>query len=121
MTVEVVQERPDLIVFTFRGVMKKREFEAIQDDNAERMSQDAPLNLLCIFEDFQGWDKGDWADPKIHEFAYKHDEDVARIAIVCAQEAWKDPLLTFAGGPYTSREVRWFGADADEARAWLST
>ena len=118
MTVEVHQERPDLLVIRFRGQMKKREFEAIQDDNEERIKQGDGLTLLCLFEDFEGWDSGDWADPKIHEFTFRHEDDVARIALVCADEAWKDPLLTFAGGGFTSRDVRWFRTE-DEARAWI--
>jgi hypothetical protein len=75
------------------------------------------LRILVEMHDFHGWTAGGlWEEIK---FDARHFSDVDRLALV-GETRWQE-LLADLCRPFTTANVRFFGADeASAARAWLT-
>lgn len=119
MPVEAHEEVPGRIAIRLTGALTKPDFEAFLETASGLMASHGPLDVFCHADGFEGWSGPGWDDPALSEFAWSHDKDVRRIAIV-GEPKWEDHLVAFAGGYYTSRDVKFFPDDQfDVARDWL--
>lgn len=74
------------------------------------------VRALIIFDNFQGWDKGDhWNDSS---FQISGDKHIEKMAIVC-EEKWQDDISLFIGCGLRSFPIEFFNTEAS-ALAWLN-
>jgi hypothetical protein len=118
MPVEIIDKTGKLAQIKIIGVLAKAELDQVQDVAVEMIGREGKINVLVLFEDFQGWEKGaDWEEMS---FVYEHDKDIERMALV-GDPRWEVEALAFVGKPYTAKMVEFFDPSRlDEARAWLS-
>jgi hypothetical protein len=118
MPIEIIDQSGKLVQIKVNGVLAKAELDQVQGAASKMIEREGKINVLVLFEDFQGWEKGaDWADMA---FVYKHDKDIEKMAMV-GDPKWAEQAQAFAGKPYTSKEVEFFDPSRlDEARTWLA-
>jgi hypothetical protein len=116
MTVNV-REEGNLLVGELRGVLTKTEFDAWSRRAADTIRRYGKIRILILLEDFAGWERGaDWGDVS---FAFDHDEEVERMAIV-GDERWKEEAFAFTAAPLRTTQIEFFPrSQLDAARAWL--
>jgi SpoIIAA-like len=102
------------------GLLRKSDFERVQERLVEEMGRVGPVRLLFILERFEGWEPGDnWSDLT---FYVTHGDRIERIAIV-GDERWRGGSLMFAAADLRKAPVEFFPSGpqaANAARSWLA-
>jgi hypothetical protein len=116
MSVEIGEEG-NLLVGKLRGVLAKADFDEWIRRALDSIQRHKKIRMLILLEDFAGWERGvDWGDVS---FAFDHDQDVERIAIV-GDERWKEEAFVFTAAPFRTTQIEFFPRPRLEAaRAWL--
>jgi hypothetical protein len=112
-----IREEGNLLVGEFRGVLARAEFDECVRRAVDSIRRNKKIRMLILLEEFAGWERGvDWGDVS---FAFDHDQDVERMAIV-GDERWKDEAFIFTAAPFRTAQIEFFPRSRlDAARAWL--
>jgi len=116
MAVTIQREEGDLRVLRISGPLKKEQFDAVINTEAQAWEPQTRVRLLVLAEGFQGWERNDaWGDLS---FFVKYGDRVDKIAIV-ADPKWEDDLTMFAGAGFRRAPVKFFPPPRrDETRRW---
>jgi hypothetical protein len=116
MSVEI-REEGNLLVGEFHGVLARADFDACVRRAEDAIRRHKKIRILIRLENFGGWERGvDWGDVS---FAFDHDQDVERMAIV-GDEHWKEEAFAFTAAPFRTTQIEFFSRQRlDAARAWL--
>ena len=101
------------------GVLSKADLDRSEVELATEIGRVGAVKLLCVLDDFEGWDPGaGWNDLT---FYVKHGGAIDRIAIV-GPDRWRAEALMFAAAGLRRGPVQYFATeDPAGARAWLSS
>lgn len=99
------------------GRLTREDYERFEPEVECLIGEEGMLRILVEMHDFHGWTAGGlWEEIK---FDARHFSDVDRLALV-GETRWQE-LLADLCRPFTTANVRFFGADeASAARAWLT-
>ena len=106
-----------LVTLTAQGELSAEDYEKVTPELERLIEEHDKLNLLFDMSSVEDVDAGAaWRDLK---FDVQHLTDFKRVAIV-GDSNW-EKAATKLGNPFTSAEVRYFGAaEAGAARAWVA-
>lgn len=118
MPIQMHHEQDNVYRLDIRGTLVKAEFDQCARQLAGEMERVGRVRLLCVLQDFNGWDKrSNWSDMN---FFATHGDSIERIAIVGAQK-WRTDALMFAGADLRRAPVQFFPvATLRDARTWVS-
>lgn len=116
--ITIEHDRDDYLVCRVSGTLTKADYDAaVPEIENELALHDAPLRLMIVLEDFQGWEIAAlWQDLK---FDVRHARDFSRIAVLgdSTLEEWGTALSK----PFFGAEMKYFDLQQRAAaRAWLS-
>ncbi len=106
-----------IISVKISGELDKSEVSQIQAAALQAIRRCGKISALFILENFQGWKReGNWGDIT---FLTAHDKDIAKIAVIGAEE-WRDFVYAFLAKGLRQAAVEYFlPGDLTKARAWL--
>jgi len=119
MPITIASERDNTYVMTLRGVLRKSELDAGQQQLLSAAGPLEAIRLLVVLDGFEGWEPaGDWSDLS---FYVRHGDRIARIAIV-GPDRWRGDSLMFAAAGLRKAPVEFFAeSGVADGRRWLAT
>ncbi len=119
MAATLEKEGDNVIVLRVSGILKKSEFDAVINAEAEQWKPQTRVKLLVLAGAFQGWERNeDWGDLS---FFLKYGDQIEKIAIV-GDPKWETELLIFSAAGLRRAPVQFFRLEhVASARAWLTT
>ena len=118
MAVLMVPEADNVYRLEMSGLLRKADLDRSQVELAAEMHRVGSVRLLCVLQDFQGWEPhSGWNDLT---FYVKHGGAIDRIAIV-GDEQWRTEALMFAAAGLRRGPVQYFtDSELAAARTWLA-
>jgi hypothetical protein len=118
MSAEVVNVSEGVMTVRFSGKLKLPELRAVQKAAEEVIEKKGKMRVLCLVEDFLGWEKSDgWGDIS---FQAKYDPFIEKIAIV-GDRKWEELTLVFTCKGIRRVPIEYFApTDLAKAHAWLA-
>jgi hypothetical protein len=118
MSAEVVSLSDGVLTVRFSGKLKLSGLRAVQKVAGDAIKEYGQLRVLCLAEDFLGWEKsGGWGDVS---FQAEYDPFIEKIAIV-GDRKWEDFTLLFTSKGIRRVPIEYFApTDLAKARAWLA-
>ena len=118
MSAEMVSVSDGVLTVRFSGKLKLSELQAMQKVAGEAIDRNGKVSVLCLADDFLGWEKGgDWGDVS---FQAQYDPFIEKIAIV-GDRKWEDLTLLFTSKGIRRVPIEYFAPnDLAKARAWLA-
>jgi hypothetical protein len=115
MPIEFVEERGNLIISRFRGMVAYDDWQVAQTQLARKIDRLGAIRILVILDDFSGWEHSEgWGDLG---FFQTYDEAINSIAIV-GERKWEDDFLIFSFAGLRKAPVHFFEEEG-EAISWL--
>jgi hypothetical protein len=117
MPAETFELSRGLIMVIVSGKLSHEELIASQAAAIEVMKRHDKVRLLCLVEDFEGWEQTErWGDLSFQE---ANDERFEKMALV-GDPKWKTLVLTFVGAGLRVFPIRYFAhGEVGKAREWL--
>ena len=119
MTVDVLGVSDHVIEFLVTGKLTEQELASAQKAAADVIREQGKVRILVNAVDFDGWAPGgSWDD---FSFEEEFDPYIEKMAFI-GDRKWEDLVLVFTNKAFRAFPMEYFdSADADQARAWLST
>jgi hypothetical protein len=119
MPITVIDATGPIVSAKISGELGKAEVSQMQAAALEAIWRCGKISALFILDNFRGWKReGDWGDIS---FLIEHDKEIAKIAVVGAEE-WRDLVYAFLAKGFRQAVVEYFlPGDLAKARAWLDT
>ncbi len=117
MPAETLELPNGLIMILISGKLAYDELTASQAEALRIMKQHDKVRLLCLVEDFQGWEKTEkWNDLAFQE---ENDARIEKMALV-GDAKWKDMALAFVAAGLREFPIEYFShGEVAKARTWL--
>jgi hypothetical protein len=117
MGAQIVEMVGDLITCKIWGKLSEPELHAVQRAVSAAMEGKDRVNLLVLVENFDGWERGEWAD---FSFQAAQDGKIARMALV-GEQRWEDLATAFVGAEMRAFPISYFlPGELGQALQWLS-
>lgn len=119
MTVDVLGVSNGVIEFAVTGKLTEQELATAQQSAADVIREHGKVRILVNAADFDGWEAGgSWDD---FSFEEEFDPYIEKMAFI-GDRKWEDLVLVFTNKEFRAFPMEYFdSADADQARAWLTT
>lgn len=117
MSAELVEACDGLVMVRFSGKLKVAELQAVQKAAGDAISRNGKVRVLCLAEDFDGWEKSeDWGDVS---FQAEYDPFIEKIAIV-GDRKWEELALLFTSKGIRRVPIEYFAPrELGKAYQWL--
>ena len=108
-----------VVTLVVRGKLSKADYDQFVPQLDWLIEKNGTISLLVELVDFQGGTLGAlWEDTK---FAFKHFDDIRKLAVVGEGKQWERSATTFIKA-FTKAAVRYFETrDKETALRWLSS
>ena len=117
MSAELIEACDGLLTVRFSGKLKFSELQAIQKAAGDAIEKNGKVRVLCLAEDFGGWEKSEgWGDVS---FQAEYDPFIEKIAIV-GDRKWEELALLFTSKGIRSVPIEYFvPGEFGKACQWL--